>query len=99
MANRGRRHIDAVFDSVPIGRARTKRGSVGKADHLPVVVADEIGKVKRAHGGDPTTDLLDARRFFFEGSQPVQDVMGINRGDRGEIRAGRRPNDHELSPR
>src|SRR5205085_6447563 len=82
--------IDRIFERIAIADAGPERAGIAIANDLPVVLGDEIRQAARYDIAAAAGNFLDAWRHLLERGDPVQYVMRVNRGDRGNVLVPRR---------
>ena len=81
--------INRVLDRMPVGGARPIGGRIAIAENTAFTFGDQIGQAGSDHALSPRIQFACCRRFFLEGRQTVEHVMGIDRLHRLHVRLGR----------
>lgn len=79
-------HVDGVFTrktGTPAGPGKV--AGVGIAEHDAITLGDDIGKPLGQDIGSAPAHIFHGRRIDLERRGAIQDVMGVDRLDRGDI--------------
>jgi hypothetical protein len=86
---------EVILHCEPIGRPRAELSGVGVAEDASVLVhRHPPGQAERLYGGQAFSHVGVRRRDLLEGADAVQDVVGVDRRDPGDVRGRGRPHDH-----
>src|SRR5882762_10594767 len=77
--------VDRVLQGEPIGRAGSVRAGVAIAQHSARALGDQIGQAAGDNLAAAGCDLVGLGRNLLEGRQSVEDVVAVDRSDRGDV--------------